>query len=125
MEMIKSKMYFSSKAVVTGREKVEIAMIMATSIILTAIFMFTFTPVHAEITAGEMENLIETILKIICFIAGAMFALVGIIKFAISHANDDGPAQQKAIMMMATGVVLVALGLAIPGIVQASWFEVN
>lgn len=123
MEIIKSKSMFKNR--LTKREKVECAMILIASTVLTAIFMFTFTPVHAEITAAEMENLIETILKIICFIAGAMFALVGIIKFAISHANEDGPAQQKAIMMMATGVVLVALGLAIPGIVQESWFEVN
>ncbi len=125
METSKSKTLLGRKVSLTGWEKAEIIMIVATSIILTAICMFTFTPVHAEITASEMESLIETILKIICFIAGGLFALVGVIKFAISHANEDGPAQQKAIMMIATGAVLVALGAAIPSIVQASWFEVN
>lgn len=124
MEKLKMISDYRKSMRLTKNDKIEMAAIMLTSIVLTAILLFTAPPAYAAITSSEMENLVETILKAICFIAGALFALIGIIKFAISHANEDGPAQQKAIMMIATGAILVALGLAIPGIVQSSWFDV-
>ena len=96
--------------------------------LLTAVFVVmlaVFAP-GALAASGdhrtEVINGIVTILQYICTILGALFALIGIVKFAISHANEDGPAQQKAIMMMATGLLLVVLGALVLGNLNvASW----
>jgi hypothetical protein len=103
----------------TREEKIEYALIILLGIALS-ILLFKFCPaVLAETSTTdaaaktEMFDAIRTILKVICTIVGGIFLLVGIIKFAISQSNDDGPAQQKAIMMMATGVLLVIIGTVI------------
>ena len=109
----------------TTKEKVEYLLIVACGIIFATVGIMTFTPVFAEISSSDLASLIRTIVKVICLIVGALFSIVGIVKFAISHANEDGPAQQKAIMMIATGILLVVLGLALPTIIDDSWFEVE
>ena len=74
---------------------------------------------HAADTAAATaaaEAMIEGILKVvklICNVVGILFAIVGIVKFVIAHANEQGPEQQKAAVMMATGLVLVLLGLLV------------
>ena len=82
---------------------------------LTTVTMYVFPAALAETTnnAKSVVKLVMRILEIICCIVGALFTIIGIVKYAISHANEDGPAQQKAIMMMATGVILVLLGAAV------------
>ena len=97
--------------------------------LLTAVFVVmlaVFAPGALAAVPGdhrtEVINGIVDILKYVCSILGALFALIGIVKFAISHANEDGPAQQKAIMMMATGLLLVVLGALVLGNLNvASW----
>lgn len=71
--------------------------------------------------AAVINGVVQVVCKI-CTVVGVLFAIVGIVKFVISHANEDGPAQQKAALMIATGVVLVILGSTnILGIDFASW----
>lgn len=59
--------------------------------------------------AAVVNGVVQIVAKI-CAVVGVLFVLVGVVKLAISYANEDGPAQQKAAMMIATGVVLVILG---------------
>lgn len=125
MEKLRSLTIFNKGNKLTKQEKVEIAAILVASIVITITYFLCVGTVYAEITPAEMAEMVKKIVKIICYIAGALFALTGIIKFAIAHANEEGPAQQKAIMMIATGVVLVALGLAMDQIIKESWFQVS
>ena len=114
------------RAELTTKEKLEYLLIAVCGIIFAAVGIMTFTPAFADgMTSTDLADLVRLIVKIICLIVGALFSIVGIVKFAISHANEDGPAQQKAIMMIATGILLVVLGLALPEIIQDSWFEVE
>lgn len=115
-----------TKAVkLTKREKVEMAMIALTGVILTCLFFYVYTPAYAAISEQDMADIVKTIVKVICYIVGALFIIVGAVKFAISHANEDGPAQQKAIMMMATGVLLVVLATLLVNMIKADWFKVS
>ena len=125
MEKLRSLTIFNKENKLTKQEKVEIAAILVASIVITITYFLCVGTVYAEITPAEMAEMVKKIVKIICYIAGALFALTGIIKFAIAHANEEGPAQQKAIMMIATGVVLVALGLAMDSLIKESWFQVS
>ena len=109
----------------TTKEKTEYLLIVLAGIFVSVIGIYTFTPAFATMESSDLADLIRTIVKIICFIVGALFAVVGVIKFAISHANEDGPAQQKAIMMMATGALLVILGATFPDMIEDDWFEVD
>ena len=62
---------------------------------------------------------LEAVVTIVCKIArvvGVIFIIVGAVKFAISHANEQGAEQQKSIMMMATGIILVVIPTIILGI---------
>ena len=90
----------------------EIGLILAASAIITAVILYCCPFVFADATEEMMKSVMK-ILKIIAMVAGALFLVVGLLKFAISHANEDGPAQQKAIMMMATGILLMVLGLTV------------
>ena len=60
-------------------------------------------------TARDLVKDILIIVYNIVRIVGIIFIIIGLVKFVIAHANEQGPEQQKAAMMMATGVVLVLL----------------
>ena len=67
--------------------------------------------------AGEAaKTMFMTIVKIVCtivMIIGVIFGVVGIAKFAIAHANEQSADQQKAILMLATGIILIILPVLI------------
>lgn len=74
-----------------------------------------FQPASAN--GGQLA--LEAVVTIVCKIArvvGVIFIIVGAVKFAISHANEQGAEQQKSIMMMATGIILVVIPTIILGI---------
>lgn len=77
--------------------------------------------------ADTVDDVVDAVMKIVQIIAvavGAIFVLVGIVKFAMAHANEDGPAQQKAILMLAAGIVLVLVGTIIIGTLDvAGWIK--
>ena len=78
---------------------------------------------NAESTGSTMITGIINIVIMMAVIVGVMFLLVGIVKFVIAHANEDGPGQQKAAMMIATGIALLVImvslkALDFPGIIN-------
>lgn len=103
----------SENPLISGFKKVAPFLLLA----LFAGLLLNFAP--AVFAGGQQNNAsnvikaVITVMKYICNIVGIIFALIGIVKFAISHANEDGPAQQKAAMMIATGIVLVVLGAVV------------
>ena len=124
MMYLKNLSIFGNSSVkLTKKDKAMYAVIAAMSIVLTGAVFYCIPAALAEITPGDIDNLIDKIIKILCTIAGALFVIVGGISFAIAHSNEDGPAKQKAILQIATGAVLVALGQALPLITTPSWFE--
>ena len=66
--------------------------------------------VMADPSASTVMGMIVDVIKKICVIVGALFVLLGVVRIVIAHANEDGPAQQKAATMLATGLILVILG---------------
>lgn len=83
---------------------------------------FTIFPLPNDIFSKILLYTLLCGLLIFALVVGVIFGLIGILKFAVSHANEDGPAQQKAAMMMATAVVLGILGgTKFLGIDFASW----
>ena len=46
----------------------------------------------------------------IAIVLGAFFMVFGIIKVAIANANENGPEQNKAIMQLAVGLILILFG---------------
>ena len=64
--------------------------------------------------ADEATDLMETVIKIIAnliFIPAAIMSITGIIQYASAHSDGDGPAQKKAINMLAAGIMLAALAI--------------
>lgn len=125
MDSLRSLSVFGGKVKLTKEEKIEYGLIVLTGLIIAGVSMYFCPPAYAVISNTEIASLIKTIVKAICYIVGALFAIVGIVKFAISHANEDGPAQQKAIMMIATGLLLVVLGTTLVRLIKADWFKVD
>ena len=86
-----------------------------TLILCAAAFIMGASVCGAIITianAAGTDTMIDAIIQVVCTIVqvvGGIFGIVGIVKFAISHANEQAPEQQKAAMMIATAVVLIIL----------------
>ena len=78
----------------------------------------------ADISGGKKAIIaVLNILYLIALIVGIIFIAVGIIRFAMSHAQEDGPGQQKAIMMMATGAVLVIGRVILSALHVENWLD--
>ena len=80
---------------------------------LTTVTMYAFPAALADGAADSVIDTVIMIMQIITNVVGILFAIIRIVKCAMSHANEDGPAQQKAVMMMATGIVLIILGTVV------------
>ena len=65
--------------------------------------------VNAKNATHHAFSIIMQAIQIIASVVGAIFILVGVVRFVSSHANEDGPGQQKAIMMLATGLGLIII----------------
>ena len=86
--------------------------------------LILFMNFSAADTTDEVIEAVIKIVEVIAVVVGAMFILVGIVKFAMAHANEDGPAQQKSILMLAAGLVLVLVGLIIiPNLNVSGWIQ--
>ena len=70
--------------------------------------------------AESAFNAIFNVLKTITTVIGAIFLIVGIVRFIIAHANEDGPNQQKAAMLIATGIALVIIGPVLSTLIPAT-----
>ena len=65
------------------------------------------------------QDMIKAIVVVVCnivMIMGILFIIIGLVKLVTAHANEDGPAQQKAATFLATGVVLVVLPMILKGL---------
>ena len=62
---------------------------------------------NAAITA------VVRIIRVLLSALGALFIVLGVIKFTIAHAQEDSPSQQKAAMLIASGIALLIVGFVI------------
>lgn len=92
--------------VVTKKDIFIVAML---GVLLSASMFIMFPSAFADANAEIVVTFVIRVLKLISIVSGVIFILVGAFKFSIAHANDQGPDQNKAIAMMATGLVLVLL----------------
>ena len=67
----------------------------------------------ASTAAKTVFNGVFTVVKIVCLAVGALFAVMGIVKYTIAHAQEDSPSQQKAAMQLAAGIALIVVGFLI------------
>ena len=93
---------------------------MATMLVMLATTMIgalAGVPVFASGNVqGTTTEVVETVMGVIELVAagvGAFMLVLGIIKFATAHANENGPEQQKAIMQMVSGTAVLILALAV------------
>lgn len=59
--------------------------------------------------AGQMIDAVVTIVSRIAQVVGVIFGIVGLLRFVIAHSNENAGDQQKAAMMIATGIILVVV----------------
>ena len=89
---------------------------------LLVLFLLAGTAYGGEAAAtaqAEAVDMLKQLVGAVCtivMIIGALFCLVGIVKYAIAHAENQGPEQQKATMMLATGIVLMILPMILKNI---------
>ena len=67
----------------------------------------------AALMIYEIIVQIFRVLKLLCSAVGGIYIATGVIKYAMAHANEDGPGVHKATMMLATGVVLLVMAATI------------
>ncbi|MDO4647079.1 MAG: hypothetical protein Q4B26_00415 [Eubacteriales bacterium] len=60
--------------------------------------------------------------RIITGIVGLLLFMVGLIRFVLAHANEDGPNQQKAAMMIAAGIGVIVVGQLVPTLFNLTTF---
>ena len=77
---------------------------------------------NGETARDTAFTAIFNVLKTITTIVGAIFLIVGIVRFIIAHANEDGPNQQKAAMLIATGIALIIIGPVLSQLIQVKDF---
>lgn len=94
-------------------QKTWVMVIAAMAVLACMLFAVPFA-----FAVGTAFGALGNVMKTICLAIGAIFVGIGIIKVAIAHANEDGPATQKAAMMIATGIALIVLGPQVPGIIS-------
>lgn len=107
----------------TNKKKYEtlkqVLFISAASMLVMAILQYAFPVAFASGTASQaltgVIDLLVTGIMVICGVVGVIITLIGIIKLIMAHANDDGPAQQKAATMIGTGIVLILFGTVVIG----------
>ena len=73
-----------------------------------------------EPSARKMIGSVVRIVTTLCTVVGIILGIVGLVKFIIAHANEQGPEQQKAVMWIAVAIILVI----VPNVISAvanSW----
>ncbi len=109
------------KGIINSRNLLNVCV--AASLAFVAAAALNLAPVAMAASAAEEAiDGIVSVLRLITGVIGAIFVLLGLVRLAIAHANEDGPAQQKAAVMLATGVVLLLFGTLILGTLNpSSW----
>lgn len=112
---------FTSQELMRKREILLVVVLGALALIGMLLFFQPVFAVGGQIGVNQntadmgqtgAQSMFTMILNIVCtivIIIGVIFGIMGVVKFAIAHANDQGPDQQKAAIMLATGIVLIIL----------------
>ena len=71
-----------------------------------------------------MQGIIEIIGGLI-LILGVIFAIMGVVHYAAANAEGDGPAKNKSVQQIASGIMLVALSATLIGMAGtiAGWIS--
>lgn len=94
--------------------------------------MYAYPAVFATSGSGKAgtagEEVIGGVLSVVFLITnivGIIFIIVGFVKLVIAHAQEDGPAQQKAALFIATGLVLILVRIVMDNIGFKSWINTD
>ena len=85
-------------------------------LVVCVMSVFVFAENPSSLTQNGAKEAIQTVVKIIMVLMsalGALFIVLGVIKFTIAHAQEDSPSQQKAAMLIASGIALFIVGFVI------------
>ena len=92
-------------------------MLIAIMLVMNSHHAFAAAQVGTVSSAGQAAtsamDAVFGVIRLIMTVVGVLLLLVGLIKFIIAHANEDGPNQQKAAMMMAAGLALLVFAFVI------------
>ena len=75
------------------------------------------TTVYASSGADLMKTIIKMI-SVLIIALGIIFAVLGLVHYAAANSEGDGPAKQKAMMQLASGVMIIVMSTLLNG--QAS-----
>jgi len=67
----------------------------------------------SEAVAKKAIGIVVTVIKLIGGIVGVILIIQGAMKYAMAHANDNGPEQTKAITTLAAGAALIIFALIV------------
>ena len=84
--------------------------------IATVALMATTPGIFAFAAGSEASDLMTTIIKFIgtlVIVLAVMIGVMGIIHYAQSNSEGDGPAKQKATQQLAAAIMLVVVGVAL------------
>lgn len=98
---------------------------LSTMAMIATTMMYAYPAVFAD-AASNGKKVITGVLSVVFLITnvvGIIFVIVGFVKLVIAHANEDGPAQQKAALFIATGLILILVRIVLDKIGFASWID--
>lgn len=75
------------------------------------------TTVYASSGADLMKTIIKMV-SVLIIALGIIFAVLGLVHYAAANSEGDGPAKQKAMMQLASGVMIIVMSTLLNG--QAS-----
>ena len=92
-------------------KSLKIVLLFVLTQIMLTVNIFADDPNYSASTSSKkVINGIVNVALLVAIVVGILLIIVGVIKFVVAHANEDGPGQQKAAMLLATGIALLLLG---------------
>ena len=107
------------------RRSTTIATFAACFTAMLAVCGTVFASGDTEQHAKDIISAVFSVVYLIANIVGVLFAIVGAIRFAISQAQADGPAQQKALEMIAAGIALLLVVVLLKSLKPENWIDVS
>ncbi len=101
---------------------IKIAKVAALSaLVLLAFAMPCMAEADAAVNAAYTG--ITSAVRVLLTAIGAIFIVVGLVRFVLAHSQEDSPSQQKAAMMIATGIAAIVFGFALSSIISGDTFK--
>jgi uncharacterized membrane protein YidH (DUF202 family) len=76
------------------------------------------TTVYAASSGADLMKTIIKMISVLIIALGIVFAVLGLVHYAAANSEGDGPAKQKAMMQLASGVMIIVMSTLLNG--QAS-----